>query len=318
MAEIISRVMFTGDDHLSSKNYGGHQDYPKESMYYFKKMHEFAKEYHATHWISLGDFTYGRFGADLNYRQEVEHELESQLKTMNGNHWMIKGNHDTASNGMTEYEFYAGRLFKTAEDLEIGNVVLHMRDYGDMTGIDATDGRVHIIVTHGFFSFKGANMNTFGAALMLDDKADWAGVQYIISGHIHEEHVFKGFIGNGSNAYPTFLHYLPCNARPAYHREETPTKGAISFLDVYDNGEVQYNRVEFDLLPIQQCFNVEEAEKADKPVTGGVDLSDIVGSLDSHEIKVGNPEDIIMGMEQVPIRYREKAVDYLKQTADRS
>ena len=307
------RVMFTGDDHLSAKNYGGHYNYPEESLHYFKVLTGFAKEFGVTHWIGLGDFTYGRFGADLDYRKRVEDELAEQSKVVNGNRWIIKGNHDKASSGMTEYEFYAGRMFKTSEDLDLGNLIIHMKDYGDTSGVDVSDGKVHVIATHGLFTFKNSNLPNFGTAVELDDKADWFGIPYIICGHIHEEHILQGYVGNGTGAYPTIVHYLPCLSRPAYHGEDTPTKGAVSFIDVYEDGSLQYNRHEFDLLPIGQCFNIQkmDSEKEHKEHIS-IDLSDITKNLVEKKISAGNPEDVIMGMEDINIKYRKKAVELLK------
>ena len=45
MAELKYRIMFTGDDHLSSRNYGGHYNYPKESLHYFNLLTDIAKKY---------------------------------------------------------------------------------------------------------------------------------------------------------------------------------------------------------------------------------------------------------------------------------
>ena len=313
MANIKYRIMFTGDDHLSSKNYGGHYDYPAESLHYFKMLTGLAKEYGATHWIGLGDFTYGRFGADLTYRKQVEDELAKQLELMHGNRWIIKGNHDKASSGMTEYEFYAGRLFRTSEDLELDNLIIHMKDYGDLSGINTSDGKVHVLATHGLFTFKNSNLPNFGASTLLDDKADWFGLPYIICGHIHEEHILQGHIGNGTNAYPTVVHYLPCLSRPAYHGDDTPTKGAISFIDVYDNSALDYKRQEIELLPLGQCFNIQkmtdEKEHSDHI---SIDLSDITKNLVERKISAGNPEDVIMAMDDINLKYRKKAVELLK------
>ena len=43
-----------------------------------------------------------------------------------------------------------------------------------------------------------------------------------------------------------------------------------------------------------------------------VDISDVVRQLDSHNRNVGNPEDIIAGMTDIPEKYKEKAIELLK------
>lgn len=91
--KLIAKVLISGDDHLKSKHHGQHVDYAKESFYYFKMLGDYCLENEITHWIGLGDLTYGRFNS-LEYRDMVEEELNRQNKILNGNRWIIKGNHE--------------------------------------------------------------------------------------------------------------------------------------------------------------------------------------------------------------------------------
>lgn len=319
MGNLLYRLMISGDDHLSSKNYGGHRDYAQESLDYFIYLRKLAEQYKATHWIGLGDFSYGRF-TTLEYRREVEAELDIQNKLLNGRRYVIKGNHDKASYGMTEYEYYLSRgRFKGSERLELGNLVIDMRDYGDLSGVDVSDGKKHILLTHGFFTFDNTSLPDYGVSTKLDNKHDWYGLDWILCGHIHEEHVLEGFISNGNGrTAQSRVHYLPCLSRPSYHREQTPVKGAVDFIDVYDDGNYYINRLEIDLLPLEKSFDIEAINKeAEHKEAIRIDLSDVVKSLNNHEIAVGNPEDIIMSREDIPLKYRQKAVELLKTGVDK-
>ena len=113
--EEIGKILIYGDIHLSSKNYGGHRDYARESLEYFKKITEAVEKHNISCLIGTGDFTFGRFHS-LEYRKAVEDELEKQFKLTNGNRYELKGNHDSATYGMTEYEYYTYKgLLKKSE-----------------------------------------------------------------------------------------------------------------------------------------------------------------------------------------------------------
>ena len=66
-------------------------------------------------------------------------------------------------------------------------------------------------------------------------------------------------------------------------------------------------------MPIEQSFDVERIKKEkESKEAKRVDLSDVVSGLNNHEISVGNPEDVIMAKADIPLKYREKAIELLK------
>ena len=87
--EELARILIYGDIHLSSRNYGGHRDYPNESLSYFKDITRYTEELKATHLIGLGDFTFNRFNT-LEYREKVERELNKQFELVSGNRYELK------------------------------------------------------------------------------------------------------------------------------------------------------------------------------------------------------------------------------------
>ena len=316
-ANILARILITGDSHLSSRNYGAHQNYPKETLHYFRLTTDMAKELGATHYIGLGDFTYGRFHS-LEYREEVEKILQEQYEITNGNRWEIKGNHDEASYGKTEYEYYKGRgMIRGSEYIKIGNVNINMVDYGKYNETNVVLGgedEINVILTHGYFVFNNTQMPAYGDPIYLDNFEEWCGVDYIICGHIHQEHIFDGYISNSEGkSHPCVVHYLPCLSRPAYLGELTPEVGRVVLLTIYDNGTMKYDMIDVPLLPIEQSFNLALKEKKKKHSEYvHVDVSDVVKQLASHQRTIGNPEDIIMAKADIPEKYRIKAVDLLK------
>lgn len=315
--KLIANILVSGDDHLKYKNHGQHNDYAKESFYYFKKLGDYCKENNITHWIGLGDLTYGRF-ASLEYRDMVEEELKRQNDILGGNRWIIKGNHDSASYGMTEYEYFLKKgYFKGSELLQLGPLNLNMVDYGKHkeTPVLVEDTKQNMILTHGYFAFKGGRYD-FGEPVLLDEMQNWFGCKFIICGHIHQRNVLKGFINDGhGNACETTVHYLPCLARPAYMMSGNPEQGQVVVLNVYEN-YINYNEVQVDLLPLSESFNLEgimeEQQKKASMTSNKVDLKDIVNQLATYDYSYANPEDIIMAQVGLDEEVKKKACEYLK------
>lgn len=317
MSNLLARFMISGDDHFSAINRGQHRDYPKEVLYYQEMLLDIAKKYGVTHWVKAGDLTYGKF-TDLNYRDLVDDMLTRQQEQVKGNFWIIKGNHDESSGGMTEYEYYLKKeKFKGKENITLGNLSLSMLDYSKIRSgfekqdVNIVDGQTNIIITHGYLSFSGANLN-LGNPILIDDMEKWYGANYIICGHIHQRYLLKGSIAKENRSIETVIHYLPCLARPAYFKDGNAEEGSIVLLDVFDD-KCEYHELPIKLLPLNESFDIEAimAEELHNENTH-IEVSDIVANLISHERVVGNPEDIILAKTEIPLEYREKAIELLQ------
>lgn len=314
----IARVLIYGDIHLNSKNYGGHRDYANESLGYFRKITETAEEIQATHIIGLGDFTFNRFHT-LEYRSKVEDELEKQYKLTNGNRFEIKGNHDVAGYGMTEYEYYIEKgLIRPSENIQIGNVNISMIDndkYNSTDIIKPDPDKSNIVLAHDYFKFSDTVIADYGRAVELDSFERWFGVDYLICGHIHKQEAFSGRMFKGDESHEMVVTYPGCMSRPAYREGHMDTTGVMLELVISDDSPLKINVIRIPLLSIDECFNIkninQKAEKKEEK-RNRVDISDIVTSLNQHDGVVGNPEDIIMAMAGIDDKYKKKAIDLLK------
>lgn len=314
--KLIAKVLVYGDIHLSSKNYGSHREYPMESLTFFRNITQRAKEIRATHIIGTGDLTYGRFNT-LEYRKQVEKELEEQNEITNGNRFEVEGNHDSASYGMTEYEYYIDKgLLKPSTKLALGNANITMINYGESgkTEIITPDAsHTNIVIMHDFFKFSDSNIADYGKAMILDSFEPWYGVDYVIGGHIHNWEVFKGSIAKNGIAYPTVVHYLGCPNRPAYRPGSMQDTGNYAIISVYED-RTEYDVDVFPLWDIAKSFNLEAKEERENHTEQKrVDVSDIVHRLDAHKRVVGEPSEVIMALENIKLEYREKAVQLLKE-----
>lgn len=322
MANIIAKVAVYGDIHLNSKSYGAHRDYPSESLQYFQAITEVVKKVGATHLIGLGDFSFGRFHS-LEYRIAVEKELEKQYLLTEGNRYELKGNHDVAGYGMTEREYYVSKgLLKESTNLQLGVLNISMIDYGEHMKqkplIIDDSNHVNFILAHDFFKFNKTAVANYGKAIELDNFSRWYGADCILCGHVHKILNFSGFITNGDMAHQCEVHYLGCMTRPSYREGHMDEVGQVMIISVYDDGNIDYNMEIIPLWELEDSFNLDKKQiEADKKAIkeSRVDITDVVTQLDSHDRTVGNPEDIINALDNVDVRYKNKAIELLRQSA---
>lgn len=314
----MQKILIYGDIHLSSQEYGSHRDYPKESLEYFQKITETAEKLGVTHIVGTGDLTFGKFHK-LEYRKLVEKELAKQYEITNGNRYEVKGNHDSATNGMTEYEFYEQKgLFKHTDHFDVENVHFTLADYGKIlqTKVNAVDSQtdVNVLVSHDYLKFKDTRLPNFGTAIELDNLSQFYDIDYIICGHIHKTMAFKGNIIRDHRAKEVLVFYPGCMSRPAY-TDNMDTVGSMAIITV-DNGRVSYDKQEIPLWSVEKSFILEDiaaGRERKEEKENRVDISDVVKQLDSKDCTFGNPEDRIMAMQGIDEKYKLKAIQLLQE-----
>ena len=325
---LIATAIVSGDLHLCSRNYGAHRDYPKESLEYLRKFTEIAEKNKATHIIGCGDFTYGRFNS-LEYRKAVDDELLKQNEITNGNRYELFGNHDKAGYGLTEWGYYLTRgLIKPATYLKLGGVNINMVDYVDLksetfeesekTNVSLVENEINVIICHNYLKFKDSPLPRYGTPVELDEFSKWYGVDYIICGHIHGQHLIKGSIvsPDGTRSHEAYVHYPGCAMRPAYNKDGMMTEGQLVVLRIFDDGTMEYDVETFPLWSIEDSFNLETKEKKQKTKEekeARLNISDIVRDLAEHQSMSLDPIEVINSLQGVDARYKEKAIELLKE-----
>lgn len=269
----IATIMVVGDDHLDSNNYGQHLNYPKETLFYQEQLTKIAEEEQVTHYISTGDLVMKK-DFSLDYRAEIDKLLtarKNMVEARGGEMIYIRGNHDVSLHSITEYDYYANRgaFIPAAKRPTLdfknsaGQVVLHLelKDWKCETPCNNI-GMHNILITHGLFTadhVEGETMPNYGTATDLTNKADWAGLDYILCGHIHTEHIQEIIIAG----HRTTVHYLPCLARPQYIKkyeegEQARRQGSVDIIRVYESGLVDVERYAIDFIENRLCFNIEK------------------------------------------------------------
>lgn len=323
----IAKVIVVGDQHLLDRNYGQHNDYPEESFEYFSLLPSIVRDEMATHLIIAGDFSYGRF-RDLDYRLKVDKVFDVLNQQLGGNLYMVKGNHDKSTSGMTEFEYYLERKkFRPSEKLRIGSTELVMVDYGNEFTEQAKpteDGhKSTIVIAHNWFTFNGSEVPSGARCISLTEHPYWFGVSAVLSGHIHEGYTLDGFIRNpGTDSVSkTKLWQLPCWARPQFNPNypETGGVGPYGIINLYENG-FSLSAGAIKLKDLKDSFNMSLVESVKQEKQSRADLKDIVQNLADFTQNsmfqsangFASPEKAIMAMNDVDIKYREKAVELLR------
>ncbi len=314
--KVLAKILVYGDIHTSSKNYGSHRYYAEETLEYFTNITNAVEEHRATHLIGLGDFSYGRYH-NLEYRLKIEEQLERQYKLTNGRRWELEGNHDSATYGMTEYQFYVQKgLLKRADNIVVENVNISMIDYGKhlkMPIITPDKDMVNIVLAHDYFKFRNTQLPNYGNAIELDEFEDWYGIDILVVGHVHNYERFSGSIKKDGSGKEVLVVYPGCMSRPSYREGNMPETGKLVGITILEDLSVDFSEIDLPLWPLAKSFNLEQRLEQESKKEYKVDVSDIVKRMDSHERVVGNPEDIIMGMENIEMKYRNKAIELLRE-----
>lgn len=320
---LVAKFGITGDPHLDSSNYGGHKDYPKESLEYFKKITELIKEHGITHYVDTGDFSNKRFN-NFEYSLAIEKELLKQNELTNGNRYSIKGNHDMSSS-MTQYEYFIERgLIKPSKNFVFNNTTISMLDYKKLepytkeeTAIINDGQHKNIVIAHQYFKFENTKLPNFGEAIMLDNYEPFFGTDYLVCGHIHHILGFEGFISNSlGQSNNCIVHYLGCMMRPAYREGHMDNIGHMAVISIYDDKPCTYEIVEIPLWSLEESFNLDKiAEKKEKEELkkNRVDITDVVQKLNNYDgTNIGSPEEIIGSLENIDNKYKDAAIKYLR------
>ena len=335
----LAIIMVGGDSHLDSNNYGYHLNYPKETLYYERTINKIIEMEQVTHFIHAGDFVMHK-DFSLSYRSEVDSILNKRkrlIESRGGNMIYLRGNHDRSGRSLTEYDYYAERgLFETAANHPILDIYdagnsqpichIELKDWGDISAFKPY-GDKNILITHFYGVFdrllEGDEMPNYGQALKLGNKTDWAGIDYILAGHIHTEHVMKGQI-DGRNC---IVHYLPCLARPAYIKryEDGPNavrEGCVDLIRVYQH-KVEIDRYPIEFLDNKVCFNMERImNDAAKLDLSRVDkdrhaaLKSMAEELQQYERRETDPVQQVMNLGNADQRHKDIVKEWFDKAKD--
>lgn len=312
MLDKSKRIIIYGDQHLCSKNYGCHIDYPGLSLKHFKLIGDLAEQESCGVIAGLGDLTYGRFN-NLTYRLAVEMEFERHLKITNGNRYEVKGNHDKMTDGASEYDFYKAKgMFSCPDHFDLGCVRFHIVNYGEENRqLNIDPNKYNFVLGHNLFRYKSNILPNYGTGVELDNYTTWKDVDMIVAGHIHQTHKLSGFMlvdrDGDSRTKEIPVYQLGCPNTPAYQKEGLDEVGTYLIVDC-SGDEPKLEIMEFPLPELHEKFVIpDENEVAKVLKEHKVDVSDVVKELASHDSYMADPELLIDSLNVFSKAARDKA-----------
>lgn len=310
------KLLIVGDNHLSSNNRSNHTDYAQESLKCLEYINQMTKDLGVDYYIDLGDISYGKF--ELSYRAKVESIYEDRFKHLNGRCLSVRGNHDISNKTISEWEYYTQyrKLLNNCEGLvadsegyryiDIGKSRLHFVDYGhESVELKLRGDGYNFVCAHNFFKFRGTQTANFGNAIELDYHEQWFGIDGVFCGHIHNKNLYSGSMLKDGKSKEVFIYYPGSIVRTDFTKN-LPTEGEMLLVTLSD--EIQLSRVKIPWIPEEEAFQIGDIIKEKKKV----DISDIVKELNDREQNIGDPEIVIKNMTGFEERYKEKAIQLLK------
>lgn len=316
------KILIVGDNHLSSSNRSNHTDYATESLDCLKYIQSIVESEDVDYYIDLGDISYGKF--ELAYRAKIEDIYQKRFTKTNGKVFSVRGNHDMSNRTISEWEYYTQhrKLMNNNDCLQsisdgykyfdTDNVRWHLIDYGhEDTELVLGDGMYNIVCAHNFFKFSDTSIANYGQAIELDNKEEWFGVDCLLVGHIHKEHYFKGTMKKNGESKEVVLYYPGSIVRTDYIKN-LPECGKVLLVTIEDDGEPTFSMIDIPWIPEEEAFQIGDIIKEKKKIN----IDDVVAKLNDTERNVGDPEVAIRNMTGFEEKYKEKALQLLKEYDD--
>ena len=311
------KILVVGDNHLSSSNRSNHTDYSQEGIEALEFIVNIIKERGITHYVGLGDITYGKF--DLAFRAKVDQLYNERHSVLDGKVYELRGNHDITMKGISEWEYYNThrKLINNFDGIvkvtdgysyyDVDGLRMHFVDYGaEDCDLVIKEDSSNIAFTHNYFRFKDSIMPNFGKSIELDTKENWFGVDAIMCGHIHNNITIKGTMTKDGVGKEIIVYY-PGNLIRTDYLQDMPSCGEVLIIT---NGEsVSFEKVSVPWWSEEKAFQVGDIIKEKKKV----DISDIVKTLNDRERNIGDPETVIHNMAGFDDKYKVKAVELLRE-----
>ncbi|GHU93235.1 hypothetical protein FACS1894208_02350 [Clostridia bacterium] len=311
------RILVYGDIHLSSRKRTNRNNYPDESLHYFKFVTEQAEQLDVDCIVGLGDFSYGDFN-NLKFRAIVEELLDRQVTQTHGERYELQGNHDISNVGLSERDFYVERgkikeakgsfrgEYATVSLLNYGDAALYSSDGGQ--SLETNPDKTNIVLCHDFLRFQDSKISGYGnAGYTIEGLPGLNGVDWFVCGHIHD------MLSDRSGGRVLF--YPGAMARPVA-KGAIMEKAALVLIDT-DSADDTVQIYEVELLPVEESFDLQRIArgKADKEyreelTRSSGELRDAVRGLTPDGTR-RTALDIIRDNRQVTIEVRDKAMAYL-------
>lgn len=314
------KALIVADLHLSDRYSGRHVDYLQNCFDAMEAITEAVEKHKVTHLFFLGDLIGMR---DSTFKtRPVLLLIMKWLQRLNtitdGGVYSVRGNHDFGSE-LTDFEFLVSLgVIKVTSELDLGAVRYHFVDYGsELRAINLAENKYNVALAHANFQVDGVT-TWFRASggLELSSMENFAGIDMVISGHIHNpsQRMAQTSIGGKDIS----LYYPGSLTRPK--KGDTWDK-CFGIIIASDADNVNLSQEDFNLKPHTEIFALtydditgeEDDGVLDVPILNVEELSKILSELQTYNI--GGASDYrsqIMRVAGLDKEAAELAVSYLE------
>lgn len=309
------RVIVFGDTHLGDKNYGKHKNYENDSYDTFSRITQVCEEEKADVIILTGDLSNSVFNK-LGYRTKIEELFERMNVLTNHRIYCVKGNHDKAGYGMTEYEYYVNKgVIRPSDNITVDKLNITMIDYGKIeeavVNKSIENDSLEVVICHDTVAFEDTNVPPYMTYYNLSEYSKFCNTSLFLVGHIHEFSTIKGKVydESKSTASDSMIVYVGCPTRPQL-TDDTDNTGHYVLID---SNSLEMKLGEFELLNKEDIFVMEDKESTEiigEEARKKIDIGHVVKELDEYNIGCGDVNVLIESLQEDE-KYKKKAIDLL-------
>lgn len=325
-------VLAIGDLHISDVFKGRHKDYLSNCFETLSILDSRIQEIKPKAIVLLGDLV-GYTENNLRNRQVLSWICKIIMNWASICHvYSVKGNHDIE--GFSDFQFLVElgllRTFEGGfkyfdyygyEGQEIPEVRFHLVDYGkeDLPLELAPEGASNIVFGHNDYQIQGVTTwYVTKGGVELARHTNFIGVDYVISGHIHDPspEVYTVLMGGGSECS---LFYAGCPTRPTKTKSIYESVWIPRFKYNPEMKSTGIDMMPFPLRPSEEIFYAEEdfiEEYGETEVQEKLrlqQLREVLDDLLKYRVTGGDPVAQVLALPNASEAAKEVAVKYLRE-----
>lgn len=316
-------VMFISDLHFSDVFTGKHKDYLSNCFLTLKKLTDKIKEKKPDLIFLLGDII-GWTETNIRNR-EIFSMFCKVLRDWNtvGVVYAVRGNHDMK--GYPDFQFLVDLGFiRTCKYVDFytnkdtPEIRFHIVNYGEESEVlNLLPDTSNIVLAHNNFTINGVTTwyNSHDG-IELNLQRHWAGVDLVISGHIHNPspEIYSTRMVDGSDC---MLFYPGCPTRPI--KEQNIYEKCWHTFCIFnpETDSTDFITEDFELEPSKGVFHEEEylTDKTEEEIDEAIrkeELSNILNDLLTYRMNTGDPVEQVKRIPNATEKAKEIAIEYLQ------
>ena len=244
--------------------------------------------------------------------------------------YSVRGNHDMKGypdfNFLEEFDLLITSAecdgyfdYFASKDAEKAEVRFHLVDYGCTDNVlNLAEGVSNIVICHDNITINGVTTwYSAGDGIELSMIQNWAGVDMVIAGHIHNPspEIYATSMTDGNQC---MLFYPGCPTRPVKDKDMYESCWYV-FVEYNEQSQMtDINTEEFKLPPVSETFHDDKVfvdEKTEEEINEELRreaLKDVLGDLLKYRMNTGDPIEQVKRIPNASEEAKALAANYLQ------